>query len=285
MIFRIFILGCIIILSLFLPGSGKSIEVIVSIPPQAFVVEQIGGGQVNVHTLISPGQSPHTYEPTPRQMTEIANARVYFTIGFPFEQKLVSKIKDPGSRLEIVNMAEGIKKRMLEGDNEHHSGHAEPDPHVWLSPLNLKIMAENTAKTLSGIDSSNDSLFSANLDNFLKKLEKINLTIDEILKPYKGDRIFVYHPAFGYFTDYYGLRQVSIEIEGKSPTPREIERLIALAKEDNVHIIFLQPEFDPRSAEAVARAIDGAVVPLDPLAEDVLSNLQTIADKVARALK
>lgn len=285
MLTRILAFCYIILISFVLSGKGEPLEVIVSIPPQAYIVKQIGAGYVNVHTLISPGQSPHTYEPTPRQMTDIAEASAYFTVGFPFEHRLVSKIHDSGSKLEIVDMASGIKRRMLEGDEGHSQEHAEPDPHVWLSPLNLKIMAENTAQTLGRLDSVHDSIFRSNLDDFLSRLQTVNSRIEELLKPYKGDRIFVYHPAFGYFADYYGLRQVAIEIEGKSPTPREIENLIALARKDKVHIIFVQPEFDPRSAEAIARAIDGAVVQLDPLAENVLLNLQKIADEVAKALR
>ncbi len=146
-------------------------------------------------------------------------------------------------------------------------------------------MAENTARALGALDPEHDSIYKDNLAIFLGKLEKINQRIKQLLEPYKGDMIIVYHPAFGYFTDYYGLRQVAIEMEGKSPTPREIEKLIATAKRDNVHIIFAQPEFDPRSAEAVARAINGTVVPLDPLAENVMMNLQKIADKIADSLK
>jgi zinc transport system substrate-binding protein len=282
---RLILLLQIMMISSCFAGNAKKTDVIVSIPPQAYVVEQIGNGYVSVHTLISPGQSPHTYEPTPRQMAEIAGAALYFTVDFPFEQKLVSKIRDSNSKLEIVDMAEGIKRRMLEGDEGHAPSHAEPDPHVWLSPFNLKIMAENTARTLGTLDPEHDSIYRSNLHVFLDKLEKINQKIKQLLEPHHGDVIIVYHPAFGYFTDYYGLRQVAIEMEGKSPTPREIEMLITLAKEDDVHIIFAQPEFDPRSAEAVARAINGTVVPLDPLAENVMMNLQKIADKIAESLK
>lgn len=282
---RLILLLPIIMISSCFAGSPKKTDIIVSIPPQAYVIEQIGNGYVDVHTLINPGQSPHTYEPTPRQMAEIAKAALYFTIGFPFEQKLVSKIKDSNSKLELVDMGQGINRRMLEGDEGHVPSHAEPDPHVWLSPFNLKIMAENTARALGALDPEHDSIYKDNLAIFLGKLEKINQRIKQLLEPYKGDMIIVYHPAFGYFTDYYGLRQVAIEMEGKSPTPREIEKLIATAKRDNVHIIFAQPEFDPRSAEAVARAINGTVVPLDPLAENVMMNLQKIADKIADSLK
>ncbi len=127
---RLILLLPIIMISSCFAGSPKKTDIIVSIPPQAYVIEQIGNGYVDVHTLINPGQSPHTYEPTPRQMAEIAKAALYFTIGFPFEQKLVSKIKDSNSKLELVDMGQGINRRMLEGDEGHVPSHAEPDPHV-----------------------------------------------------------------------------------------------------------------------------------------------------------
>ncbi|MFH1742105.1 MAG: zinc ABC transporter substrate-binding protein, partial [bacterium] len=107
----------------------------------------------------------------------------------------------------------------------------------------------------------------------------------DLLKPYRGESFYVFHPAFGYFGDAYGLKQEAVELEGKAPTPRQLSTLIKKARTENVRIIFVQPQFDKKSAEAVSNSIDGAVVPMDPLAKDVLKNLEEMAMKVGKALK
>ena len=95
---------------------------------------------------------------------------------------------------------------------------------------------------------------------------------------------WLFHPAFGYFAQAYGLEQQAVEVAGKTPTPRQLTGLIRKAKADGVTLIFVQPQFDQRSAAVVAKAIGGAVVPMDPLAKDVLANLKTMATKVEKAM-
>ena len=114
--------------------------------------------------------------------------------------------------------------------------------------------------------------------------DRVDAELEEILRPLRGEALFVFHPAFGYFADRYGLEQIAIEIEGREPGPRQLEEIIEHAKEQGVRVIFVQPQFSKKSAETVARAIDGAVVPIDPLAYDWLDNLKRIGEKVRQGL-
>jgi zinc transport system substrate-binding protein len=267
-----------------------SLDVFVSILPLSYLVERIGGEYVNVHVLVDPGKSPATFEPTPRQMVALAQADLYFAVGqLPFEKKLLAKIRESSSSFEIVIAAKDIKHRPMTSNREHpdHDGHAHGlvDPHVWLSPPLLKIMAEVICESLEEKDSEHRPLYRANLNRLNANIDDIHERVATALEPYRGRTIFVFHPAFGYFTDTYGLRQAAIEIEGKSPSPRQIEEIIRLARVENVRIIFVQPQFDKRSAESVAEAIGGVVVHMDPLAKDIPANFENFAEKILKAFE
>ncbi len=267
-----------------------TLDVFVSILPLSYLVEQIGGEYVNVYVLVDPGKSPETFEPTPRQMAALAGADLYFAVGrLPFEKQLLEKIRESSSNLEIVITAESIKHRLMTSDREHPEmyGHSHDlvDPHVWLSPPLLKTMAEVICKKLEDKDGEHAALYRANLNRLNARIDDVHEKVATALEPYRGRTIFVFHPAFGYFTDTYGLRQAAIEVEGKSPSPRQIEELIRLARAEDVRIIFVQPQFDKRSAESVAEAIGGVVVPMDPLARDILANFEDMAEKILKAFK
>jgi zinc transport system substrate-binding protein len=277
--------------------------VFVSIAPQAFLVERLGGEHVAVHVLLGPGQSPHTFEPTPRHMAALGRADLYFALGMPFESQLVERIRASRQRLTIVDMARGIKKRKTADHHEHEGDPPGPnstqaeyreqakqgeapelDPHIWLSPVQMKALAGNTADALQQSDPENAGDYGRSLEQFLKELEAVDARIRRALGPFGGEAFYVYHPAFGYFADAYGLKQVPVEVGGKSPTPRQLTELVRKARSEKVKIIFVQPQFDQQIAETVAAAIGGAVVPMDPLAKDVLSNLESMAASIERAL-
>jgi len=281
--------------------ADNALEVFVSIPPQAYLVERIGGPHVTAHVLVQPGQEPHTFEPTPRQVMALGRAKLFLAVGLPFETRLLAKIRSAQQKLTVVDTTEGITKRKMASD--HHPSHTQPserarptdghrpaadaagdDPHVWLSPPLLLTMARNVARALQQADPGHAAVYEQNLTALTRDIETTHQKVREVLAPYKGQSFYVFHPGFGYFGDAYGLNQEAVEIQGKSPTPRQLARLVTKARADNVKIIFVQPQFDTKSAEAVANAIGGAVVAMDPLARDVLGNFSRMAGKIKAAL-
>ena len=266
------------------------LRVAVSVPPLAYLVERLGGERVAVQVVVRGGQDPHTFEPTPRQLAALGRARLFFQVGLPLETRLLEKIQDRRRRLVVVNVARGIRKRTQRAACLHHGhdhGHhdhdcpaADADPHVWLSPPLLKIQAANIAEALRQADPAGSAEYRKNLAALLDEIDTLHAGIGRALKPYRGEAFYVFHPAFGYFGDAYGLEQKAVEAGGRAPTPRRLRALIKQAKADGAKIIFVQPQFDHRSARAVADALDSAVVPIDPLAYDVLKNLDTIASLV-----
>lgn len=269
---------------------SAQVRVCVSILPQAFVVERIGGERVAVEVLVGPGQSPHTYEPTPAQMVALERADIYFRIGVPFEDALMDRIERTMPDLQIVDLRNGITLLPL-ADHDHGPGeecageHGRLDPHTWLDPGLVAVQARTVAEALSQLDPDGVASYRSNVAALLGDLARVDAEVREVLEPVRGERMLVFHPAFGYFARAYGLEQVAIEVEGKEPGPRQLQRMVEQAAERRVNAIFVQPEFARTAAEAVAREIGVEVISIDPLARDYLENLREMAGTVRRALE
>ncbi len=289
-----------------IPGGATTtapVEVAVTIPPQAELVERIGGDRVRVEIAVPPGQDPHTFSPSPRQVLSLSRARLYFRIGLPLEDQILPRLSGSSRAMTVVNTIEGIRRRAF-ADHEghacggHHHGHPEhghghdchahagrPDPHLWLAPRLLSVQAERICEALCKADPAGAELYRANCAKLQARLDEVEAAMNEKLQPYRGRAFYVFHPAFGYFADACGVRQVAVEMEGKSPSPRQLRALVARAKDENVKVIFVQPQFDQRSAQSVAAAIGGSVVVIDPLRKNVIDNLVDIAAQLRRGFE
>ena len=264
------------------PPSPAPIPVEVSILPQKYFVERVGGSHVKVEVLVAPGQEPHTYEPTPKQVAHLAEARIYFQIGFPFEEALINKISSGTfENLKVVDTRQGIKLRT---GSEPGGVAGTPDPHIWLDPKLVKIQAQTMETALARLDPADAAEYEKNLHDFQADLDRLDAELAATLAPFKGREFFVFHPAYGYFGDAYGLKQVPVEVGGKEPSAKELTALIDRAKKDGVKVIFVEPQFSQKTAGAVAEAIGGAVVPLDDLSPDYLHNLENFAAQIQKAL-
>ena len=263
------------------------LAVVVSIPPQKYFVERVGGARVDASVLIGPGQSPHSYTPTPKQVAGLSDAALYFTVGVPMEETLVAKVREQQRGLKVVDMTRGIahiKEREHATENGNHL-HGEMDPHVWLNPRNAAAMVRTTAAELAALDPAHKREYESNRDALLHDLAALDKSLAKTLAPFRGRRFYVYHPAFGYFGQAYGLEQVAVETGGKEPTARRLEALVSQARAEHVRVIFVQPQFSPKSAERLALEIHGTVIPIDDLAEDYLGNMKRIARALEKGLK
>jgi zinc transport system substrate-binding protein len=263
--------------------SGKPL-IAVSILPQAGLAREIANDLVDIHVLAGEGQSPHTYEPTPRQMVTLSKADVLLTIGVPFERPLLKQITRLYPELKIKETQQGIPLREMHHNCTHqHHADVHKDPHVWLNPRYAKIIAGNICEALIEVDPQNKAVYRDNLETLLETLDELDAELREALQPCRGQAFYVFHPSFGYFGDAYGLIQKPVEIEGKDPSPRQLVQLIEQARAENILVIFVQRQFSDKSARAIAAAINGTVIPLDPLAENYVANLRSIALKVKQA--
>ena len=266
-------------------AAGEKIKTFVSIAPHAYFVRAIGGDMANVEILVPPGQSPATYEPVPAQLTRLAEADVLFTTGVPFEKRLMTKIANGFENLRIVKLQDGIKLRPIDREVGHDHDHGgSGDPHVWLDPVLASIQAQTIAATLTQLRPEDSVLITGNLDNFKHMIDSVDAEIRTMLAPLQGRAIYVFHPSFGYFADAYGLKQVAIEHDGKEPSARQLAELIEKAGNDGVNVLFVQPQFSRKQAEAVGEAVGARIVTLDPLSEDYINNLIDMASKIKQAL-
>lgn len=274
---------------------AEPLPVFVSIVPQKYFVEKIGGDMVRVSAMVRPGASPATYEPSPGQMAELSKAKLYFAIGVPFEAAWLPRIKGANKDLTVVETQAEIKKvpivRHEHGAHEKHAehnhghdhghghGHGEIlDPHIWLSPALVKIQASNILKALVRADQRNEEAYRANFKAFMAEIDTLDQKLKNIFSNQGSHREFlVFHPSWGYFADDYGLVQTPIESKGGEPGPRELAQLISLAKSKGVKVIFIQPQFSKKAAATIASAIGGRVEVADPLAADWDTNLLRVA--------
>jgi zinc transport system substrate-binding protein len=269
-------------------ASEKKVRAFVSILPQAYFVERIGGEHVEVEVMVGPGQSPETYEASPRQMARLSRADVYFQIRVPFEARLIQGIAGSFPELKRVDTTAGITLRHLA--HGHHHGDADDDhadqqdPHTWLDPSLAKIQSKNICDALCELDPGHGEFYRANLKALIEDLDTAKEKLSQALSPWKGRSFYVFHPAFGYFGDAFGLKQVAVETGGKEPSAKGIAGLIRQAQRDRVQLIFVQPQFSKKSAEAIAGSIGGAVVEMDPLSRDYLKNLDEIATKISQSV-
>lgn len=275
------------------------LNVIASIVPEATFVKAIGGDLVNVTTMVLPGNEPHSYEPKPSQMKEVSRADLYVPMGVEFEEAWLPKFKAQNSKMEIVDTLKGIKKIAMaahhhhdeheehkeEADHKEHEGHEHHgglDPHVWIAPANVKVMANNTYNALVKADAKNEATYKKNYDNFIKMVDETDAKIKEALSGLKPNTAFiVFHPAFGYFAKEYNLKQVAIEVEGKEPKPKELAHLINEAKEEHAQAIFAEPEFSDKSAKLIAKELNIPVIKISPLAKNWSENLINFAKAIA----
>lgn len=252
------------------------LNVTVSILPQQYFVERIGGEYVRVNVMVEPGASPATYEPKPAQMVALANASAYVSIGVPFESAWLQKIQAVNPKMKMVDTTQGIERIATVNGGFN--------PHIWLSPALVKIQSQTIYNTLAGLDPAHKDQFKANLDAFLVDIDQLDAKIRATMVNTKSKKFIVFHPAWGYFARDYGLTETPIEVGGQEPSAQELAKLIQMAKAENIKVVFVQPAFSQENAKTIAKEIGGEVLSIDPLAPDWLANLQKVSATFAAVM-
>lgn len=264
-------------------------SVTVSVLPQKYFVEKIAGDRLNINVMIPPGASPVTYEPTPKQMKELSASNLYIRIGhIEFEKSWMKKLRDINPEMSVVDqavVANLIEPEYKSNDEHKHKGHHHHgvDPHIWTSPKEVKKQIDFLYQYLINTYPEFESDFTINYNSFLNEIDSLDSYITEQLKLYNGNKFMIFHPALSYFARDYGLIQISIEIDGKEPTPANIQEIIKVAKEEEIKVIFVQKQFSTHNAEVIAREINGRVVQIDPLSYNWPESIKLIADEIVKS--
>lgn len=252
----------------------EKIGVLVTIPPQAEFVKSVGGERVDVMVMIPPGASPHAYAPTPSQLKAVSEAEIYFKVGsgVEFEEVWLDKIIAMNPDIIVIDGSRGISR-------------LDDDPHIWNSPINARKMVENFYTGLIMVDPDHSDEYMSNRDEYLQRLDDLDEYIHEKLDGYTNRVFMVYHPSFGYFAEEYNLTQISVERDGKEPTPKVLQECIDEAKRYNLSYIYVEPQFTTQGARTIADEIEGEILFIDPLPTEYITNMQTIADQIALELE
>jgi zinc transport system substrate-binding protein len=238
------------------------IGVVVSIPPLAQFVENVGGERVKVTVLLPPGKEPHTFSPTPRDLKKAKEAFLFVVNGAKLEFWM-DRVTEVNPDIIVVDTSQGVEL-------------IDDDPHIWLSPRNARLQVKNILEALIKLDPEYQDYYKHNASRYLQKLDGLDRSIEISLEGIKVKKFIIFHPAFTYFARDYNLEQITVEVGGKSPKAKDIKRAIDEARKHNIKVIIASPQFDPHSAEVIASEIEGEVVFIDPLAQNYLQNMYTI---------
>ena len=252
--------------------------VAVTIVPQATFVNAIAGDAVEIITMVPPGSSPETYEPTPQQMVEFSKAATYFAIGIAVEEtKVLPSIGD----IPVVDLAEAVREEYPDRMFDEN----ERDEHIWLSPKRVKVMVQAMTEELVRLMPENKDAFQKNSQAYVALLDELDQELVDIFAEMSPKIFIVYHPAFGYIAEDYNLEMVALEEEGKESTPQQLQSVVDLAKEQALKSVFYQQEVDSRQATSFAEEIKGSAVQLSPLSAEYIENMKTMALAIAEAKK
>lgn len=264
-----------VILSILLPllimianhSYAEKIKVIASIVPLADFAKQVGGERIDVQLLLPPGASPHTYEPTPKALREVNNAKVFIKIGAGLENWAEKIITASGNKgLIIVDSSKGIQ--LIRDVHSHHlSIDSYADPHIWLNPVIANDIVTKIEKALIEADPENAKIYEKNALLYREKLSQLDKEISDKIKTFSIKEYVTFHPAWNYFSKRYGLRVAGVieELPGKEPSPKHVARIVREVKRIGSKVIFAEPQFNPKIAEAIARESGARVLFLDPI--------------------
>ncbi len=272
-----------LIVLLWLPAllAAAPLKVAVSVIPLKTLVEAVGGDQVEVVSMTRPGDSPAVFSPSPRQIDAAGSADLLFHVGAPLERLWLSRMRQSRPNMRMVDVRRGIALRRLAAHAHHAEAGSDLDPHVWTSPPLAKRMAATIRDALIEADPAHGADYRRRFERLARRIDALDKKIRALLAPVKHRQFMVFHPAWGYFADTYGLTQVAIESEGKTPGARDLGKLIEQARRAGIRTLFVQPQFSTRLAERIARATGARIVTLDPLAPDFLDQILRAAQQIA----
>lgn len=275
-------------------SADNRLTIAVSLPPYAKMVKEIGGSYVNVISLLPPGADPHTYEPKPATLKAFSLAKVYFTDSSGMDAAWMPRFKGVNKNVEVVSIGKKLEWLEMEEHHHHDGDHhehmhgddsEEMDPHVWTSPKKAMQIAQNIYSFLAKYDHAHSNYYALRFQSMYEKIYKMDKKIRfaVTMLPKNRRTFIVFHPAYGYFANDYKLQQLTVEVNGKEPKPRDLSKLIKEGKEHDVHVVFVQPQFSKRSAEVIAKQLNAIVVETDPLAEDYLGNSEKLIDTITKS--
>lgn len=284
--FMILALICLAaIAAMILISCGNSVQekrmITVSILPQKFMLKKIVGDRFEISCMLNEGNNPEAYEPSMTHLMNIEHSVAYFCIGYiGFEDAIVGKAHVNNPDLKIFNTSKGVE--VIRGTHISPEGeHNEADPHLWTSVANAIKISQNMLAAVVELDPDNADEYTRNFNAFKSELDSLDSRIKSQLAGKQGSAFLVWHPSLSYFARDYGLRQVSLEYEGKEIPIDKLKQNIDAARESGAHVLFVQREFDSRQAETIGEELGVKMVKINPMSYNWETELENIANAIA----
>lgn len=239
----------------------------VTIMPQKYFADRISGGLMEVNCVVPSGANPENYDAAPSEIIDAAKSLAYFKVGnLGFELSTLSKIAENNPSMKIYDTSSGIVP--LKSHHHPDGGScslAGEDPHIWSSPKSAKVMARNILNGFLEIDPLNKNLYVKNYNSLIAEMDSVDNIVSRKLSGHAGAVFAIFHPSLSYFARDYGLKQLTLEKDGKELTASSFKEAIDVAKQSGVNTIFIQSEFNPAQVETFAAEVGGNIIVINPL--------------------
>jgi zinc transport system substrate-binding protein len=255
-------------------------KALVTVPSYRYFANRIAGDRLQVDLMVPVGASAHTFEPTAKQIMAASRADLWFTTGEPFEACVWRALRAYHPSMCQVDLRTGVKLIAGEGGHTHCSCHPDGvDLHMWLSPRVAAQQVQTMVKALQERYPAHAPYFAANGAALHAELLALDAEIRQRLGSSASSAqrlIVVSHPAFAYFGRDYGIKQLSIEVEGKDPTPRQLTQLLVDARKAGTKAIYVQPQYPNKGAALIAQQLGAQLIEVDPYAEDYFKMMRQL---------
>lgn len=258
----------------------KEAVVSVSILPVQYFIDRLTNHELEVNVMVPQGASHGTYSPSARQMQRLSDSGIYFRIGsLGYEQAFIRRLNELNPEMKEVNLSNHVElirgMPIVHGDHVHEGG---VDPHIWISPAVMLSLLPVIKDALVEVYPEYQETVEANYPALYADVERSHLQMQEITQSISQKRFMIFHPALTYLARDYGMEQVSIEHEGKEPSPGQLSQLIREARAESIPVIFIQEEYDKRNAELVADETGAQIIQINPLSYDWIKEMNDLME-------
>ncbi len=261
------------------PEFRESREVVsVSISPLEYFVDRLTGNNLEVNVMLPPGVGHGSYSPSPGQFERLSDSGIYFRVGYlGYERAFIGRLKELNPSMKEVNLSEGVE--LIRGPEIDHGDHVHEggiDPHIWMSPSVMLSLLPKISGSIIEVYPHLQETVEENYSELASEIEAIHRDFERLGQELPRRSFMIFHPALTYLARDYGFEQIAMEHDGKEPSPRHLGRLVKTARDESIPVIFIQQEYDVRSAQLISQETGAAVVPINPLSYDWMESMHEL---------
>lgn len=277
-IIAIIIIGMPVMKSCQIQTKKQEMVISTSILPLKYFIDRLTEESIEVNVMVPPGASHSSYSPTPRQFQKLSDSGLYIRIGYlGYEQAWIGRLRELNPTMEVLALSDHVE--LIQGEVIDHGDHKHEggiDPHIWMSPEIMLELLPLIRDAIIEVYPKQRDVVERNYSALAEEIALVDQGFIDLSDKLSQKSFMIYHPALSYLARDYGFNQVSIEHEGKEPSPGMLSRIISDAREFSIPVIFIQEEYDMRSAELIGKETGARLVQINPMAYDWIASMQSI---------